>query len=179
MINAIDELNNQILACSRCPLAYARKNAVLGEGKFSSLMLIGEAPGKEEDEKGRPFVGRAGKLLESLLRVEGLARNDVYITNVVKCRPPRNRKPSPSEIAACMPYLHKEIELVAPKAILLMGATAASALVQGVGVFSSRQKNFEYNGIPVRVTLHPAAALRNPRFVPLIKFDLETIKPLL
>jgi len=179
MINTIDELNSQILTCLRCPLAYSRKNAVLGEGKFGSLMLIGEAPGKDEDERGRPFVGRAGKLLESLLTAEGLARNEVYITNVVKCRPPRNRRPSSSEIAACLPYLHKEIELVAPKAILLMGATAASVLTQSVGVFSSRQKSFYYSGILVRVTLHPAAALRNPRLVSLIKSDLEAIKPLL
>ncbi len=143
-----------------------RTNAVPGEGNPSArLMLIGEGPGATEDAKGRPFVGQAGQLLNSILEAIELKREDVYITNIVKCRPPQNRKPLPDEIAACLPYLHRQIALIRPKVVVALGGTAGEALL---GVRKSladlRGKVHSYGGIPLLVTYHPAALLRNPNW---------------
>jgi uracil-DNA glycosylase family 4 len=143
-----------------------RTNAVPGEGNPKArLMLIGEGPGATEDATGRPFVGQAGQLLTSILEAIGLKREDVFITNIVKCRPPQNRKPLPDEIAACMPYLHRQIALIRPKVIVALGGTAGEALL---GVRKSlgdlRAKVHSYGGIPLLVTYHPAALLRNPNW---------------
>jgi DNA polymerase len=126
-------------------------------------VLVGEAPGATEDETGRPFVGAAGRLLEEILGAVDLKRDDVFICNVVKCRPPQNRKPLPDEIAACIPYLHRQLALIRPKAILTLGGTAAEALLgvkQSLGTL--RGKVHTYDGIPLIATYHPAALLRNP-----------------
>ena len=143
-----------------------RTTAVPGEGNpRARLMLIGEGPGATEDATGRPFVGQAGQLLTSILEAIGLKREDVFITNIVKCRPPQNRKPLPDEIAACMPYLHRQIALIRPKVIVALGGTAGEALL---GVRKSlgdlRAKVHSYGGIPLLVTYHPAALLRNPNW---------------
>jgi DNA polymerase len=129
------------------------------------MLLVGEGPGQTEDQTGRPFVGRAGELLADILRAIGLTREEVFICNVVKCRPPQNRKPLQDEMAACRPYLEAQIGLIRPAVIVAMGATAAEALL-GVrqSLASLRSKVHSYRGIPLVVTYHPAALLRNPNW---------------
>ncbi len=168
-LGALDSLRavaERIAGCTRCGLAQGRKNTVPGEGNPSAeLMLIGEGPGATEDETGRPFVGAAGDLLTQILGSIGIPRESVFIANVVKCRPPQNRKPLPDESTACLPYLRRQVQLVRPKVILALGATAAEALL---GVRKSlgavRGAVHSYGGTPLVVTYHPAALLRNPNW---------------
>jgi DNA polymerase len=128
-------------------------------------MFIGEGPGATEDALGRPFVGQAGKLLDEIIQAIGLRREDVYITNIVKCRPPQNRKPLPDEMAACLPYLHRQIALIRPKVIVALGGTAGEALLSTrKSLGELRGKVHSYGGIPLVVTYHPAALLRNPNW---------------
>jgi DNA polymerase len=162
-LDAVAERIRTTYCCDLCP---SRTQAVPGEGNPNAdLVLIGEGPGATEDATGRPFVGQAGQLLESILDAIEVPRSSVYITNIVKCRPPQNRKPLPDEIAACLPYLHRQLELLRPKVILAMGGTAGESLL---GVKKSlgdlRGKVHTYNGIPLVVTYHPAALLRNPNW---------------
>lgn len=162
----LDEVAGAIRHCTRCPLCEGRTNTVPGEGNPAArLMLVGEGPGATEDETGRPFVGKAGELLTSILASIELPRESVFIANVVKCRPPSNRKPLPDETAACLPYLERQIALVGPKVLLALGGTAAEALLatrQSLG--NLRGKVHSYHGIPLVVTYHPAALLRNPNW---------------
>jgi uracil-DNA glycosylase len=162
-LDAVAERIRTTYCCALCP---NRTNAVPGEGDPAArLVCVGEGPGATEDAQGRPFVGQAGQLLDSILQAIDVPRPAVYITNIVKCRPPQNRKPLPDEIAACIPYLHRQLELLRPKVILAMGGTAGEALL---GVKKSlgelRGKVHTYNGIPLVVTYHPAALLRNPNW---------------
>ncbi|MFT4173340.1 MAG: uracil-DNA glycosylase [Rhodocyclaceae bacterium] len=150
--------------CRACRLCERRKQAVLGVGdREADWMIVGEGPGAEEDERGEPFVGQAGRLLDAMLPAIGLARDkNVYIANAVKCRPPGNRTPQPDEMAACRPYLVRQIELVRPKLILAMGRPAVQTLLGGEPrISASRGKVFHYESIPVVVTYHPAYLLRN------------------
>jgi len=152
--------------CTRCGLCQGRINTVPGEGSPAArLMLVGEGPGATEDQTGRPFVGRAGELLTTILGSIDLSREEVFIANVVKCRPPANRKPLPDEIATCLPYLERQIALIGPRVLVALGATAAEALL---GVRRSlgdlRGRVHSYHGIPLVVTYHPAALLRNPHW---------------
>ena len=160
------EIADLIAGCTKCRLCEARTNTVPGEGADRArLVVVGEGPGKTEDETGRPFVGKAGELLTKILSAIGLAREQVYICNVVKCRPPENRTPQYDEIAACVPYLFRQIELLAPSVILAMGNTAAQTLLntkQSLGAL--RSKVHRFRGIPLIVTYHPAALLRNPNW---------------
>ncbi|HXQ27690.1 MAG TPA: uracil-DNA glycosylase [Gemmatimonadales bacterium] len=153
-------------ACTRCRLCEGRTHAVPGEGPTDArLVVVGEGPGRTEDETGRPFVGKAGELLTRILGAIQLPREQVFICNVVKCRPPENRPPLYDEIAACLPYLHRQIELLHPKLILAMGGTAAQTLLdtkQSLGALRNRVHRFR--GFPVLVTYHPAALLRNPNW---------------
>ena len=155
-----------VASCTRCRLCEARRNTVPGEGPDNArLVCIGEGPGRTEDETGRPFVGQAGELLTKILAAIGLAREQVYICNVVKCRPPQNRTPQYDEIAACVPYLYRQLEILQPKVILAMGNTAAQTLLntkQSLGAL--RTKVHRFRGTPVIVTYHPAALLRNPNW---------------
>ncbi len=162
----LDQLGELIRNCRKCALCEERKNAVPGEGLHDAgLMVIGEGPGANEDEQGRPFVGRAGKLLDDILVAIGCPRKTVYIANIVKCRPPSNRNPAREEIAACLPYLHRQIALVNPKVILAMGGVAAGTLLDFKGSLGSlRNKVHTFHRIPVVVTYHPAALLRNPNW---------------
>jgi len=162
-LEAIAERIRTTHCCGLCP---GRTNAVPGEGNPSAqLMFIGEGPGATEDALGRPFVGQAGKLLDEIIQAIGLRREDVYITNIVKCRPPQNRKPLPDEIAACMPYLHRQIALIRPKVIVALGGTAGEALLDArKSLGELRGKVHSYGGIPVVATYHPAALLRNPNW---------------
>lgn len=152
--------------CTKCPLSKGRTHAVPGEGDpAAGLMVVGEGPGEQEDLSGRPFVGRAGELLDKILASVDVPRPAAYIANVVKCRPPRNRAPLPDERAACLPYLYRQIALVKPRVLLALGATAAEALL-GVKrpLGELRLKVHRLNGIPLVVSYHPAALLRNPNW---------------
>jgi len=163
---SLDDIAAVVRDCPKCPLCKTRTHAVPGEGNpGAGLFLVGEGPGESEDLSGRPFVGRAGELLDKMLAAIEIARADAYIANVVKCRPPKNRVPLPDEREACMPYLHRQIELVRPRVLVALGGTAAETLL---GVKMSlgqlRLKVHQWNGIPLVVTYHPAALLRNPNW---------------
>jgi uracil-DNA glycosylase family 4 len=158
------ELKAAVPACTACGLHKSRTQTVFGVGdEDADWMLIGEAPGAEEDRLGEPFVGQAGKLLDSMLAAIGLARGDnVYIANVLKCRPPGNRNPEPDEVAKCTPYLGRQIELVRPKLIVAMGRFAAQTLLHTDATIASlRGRVHAYAGVPLIVTYHPAYLLRN------------------
>jgi uracil-DNA glycosylase family 4 len=160
----LDELSTAVSTCTLCPLYRDAKNPVPGEGNANAdFMCIGEAPGATEDELGRPFVGQAGQLLDKILAAIKLSRNDVYICNVLKHRPPGNRNPMPDEVQACSPYLLRQIELIQPRVIVAFGTFAAQTLLntrEGIGKL--RGKVHRYYGVPLVVTYHPAALLRNP-----------------
>jgi DNA polymerase len=165
-LDTLDAVAERIRTTHCCALCPNRTNAVPGEGNpDAKLFLVGEGPGATEDAQGRPFVGQAGNLLNGILEAIEVPRESVYITNIVKCRPPQNRKPLPDEIAACIPYLHRQLEIIRPKVILCLGSTSAEAML---GVRRSlgelRGKVHTYNGIPLVVTYHPAALLRNPNW---------------
>ena len=158
-----DELATAVAACRQCRLCEARKQAVLGVGdRAADWLFVGEGPGAEEDQRGEPFVGQAGKLLDNMLAAIGLKRGqNVYIANAVKCRPPENRTPAPEEAAACRPYLERQIELIQPKLIVALGRPAAQTLLQAeVKIAAARGKLHDYRGIPLIVTYHPAYLLR-------------------
>lgn len=159
-----DELRAAVAACGACRLCEKRKQAVLGVGDVEAdWLFVGEGPGAEEDERGEPFVGQAGRLLDAMLAAIGLERGRrVYIANVVKCRPPNNRTPEAEETAACFPYLARQIELIRPKLIVALGRPAAQTLLATeVKVGSARGRLFDHRGIPLVVTYHPAYLLRN------------------
>lgn len=160
----LKELKETVLSCKRCPLYKDKTNYVFGEGPSRAfLMFVGEAPGAEEDKQGRPFVGRAGQLLTKIIESIGLQRKDVFIANILKCRPPGNRPPLPTEIAACSPYLIRQIELIKPKVICALGKFSAQTLLNtDVPISKLRGRFFSYQGIKLMPTYHPAYLLRNP-----------------
>ncbi|HEY4416078.1 MAG TPA: uracil-DNA glycosylase [Verrucomicrobiae bacterium] len=163
-------LQARALACVKCPnLASSRKNVVFGVGNIDAqLMFVGEAPGADEDAQGEPFVGAAGQLLTKIISATGLSRSDVYIANILKCRPDTpgqssgNRKPTPEEMQTCLPYLHEQIDLIRPKVLIALGATAVEGLLgKTVGITKLRGNWQEYRGTPLMPTYHPAYLLRN------------------
>jgi DNA polymerase len=160
------EVATLVAGCTKCRLCEDRRHTVPGEGAATArLVVIGEGPGRTEDETGRPFVGQAGELLTKILAAIGVAREQVFICNVVKCRPPQNRAPLYDEIASCVPYLFRQLEILQPKVILAMGNTAIQTVLntkQSLGAL--RGKTHRFRGIPVIVTYHPAALLRNPNW---------------
>lgn len=159
-----DGLRRSVAACRACALCQQRKQAVLGVGDLQpDWLFVGEGPGAEEDVQGEPFVGQAGKLLDNMLAALGLRRGDkVYIGNAVKCRPPGNRTPETAEMAACWPYLQRQVELLRPKIMVLLGRAAVHAVLKNDHSLASlRGKAFDYRGTPVVVTYHPAYLLRN------------------
>ena len=167
---AFATLHERALACVKCPhLVSSRKNVVFGVGNIDSpLMFVGEAPGADEDEQGEPFVGKAGQLLTKIIQATGLSRADVYIANILKCRPDTpgqstgNRKPTSDEMATCIPYLHEQIDLIRPKVIVALGATAVEGLLgKTVGITKLRGNWQMYRGTPLMPTYHPAYLLRN------------------
>ncbi len=159
-----DELRQCVSDCTRCELAESRTQTVFGVGNRSAdWMIVGEAPGAEEDRRGEPFVGRAGKILDEMLRAIGESRDSVFIANILKCRPPNNRDPHPEEAAACRAYLERQIALVEPKIILAMGKIAAQNLLgSDEPVGRMRGRAYDLDGIPLVVTYHPAYLLRSP-----------------
>jgi uracil-DNA glycosylase family 4 len=174
-----NSLEAEVRGCVRCQLACSRCNVVVGVGrKTAELMLIGEAPGGQEDQLGQPFVGRSGWLLDKLLEEElGIDRYQCYITNVVKCRPPKNRNPLPEEIASCRGFLERQIDLVSPKVIVTLGNVATKAiLARREGITTLRGVEFSWRGISVVPTYHPAAALRRgERVVDEMRADLRLV----
>lgn len=162
----LEELYSMIHTCNRCELSKTRNKFVFGVGNpKADVMLIGEAPGADEDRLGEPFVGRAGKLLTDILKAINFTRDEVYIANILKCRPPGNRNPLPSEMDTCMPYLYKQIELIQPKLILALGLVAATGLLKvKTSLTKLRGTVHELNGVKLMVTYHPAALLRNPNW---------------
>ena len=163
---SLDKLNSLICNCTNCVLHKGRNKFVFGSGNPNAdVMVIGEGPGAEEDKQGLPFVGRAGQLLTDILKAIKFSREEVFIGNIVKCRPPDNRTPLPEEMETCIPYLAKQIELIKPKLILCLGLTAAKGLLKKKDSLTSlRGQVFEYEGIKTMVTFHPAALLRNPNW---------------
>ena len=161
----LDNYRISICLCEDCNLHKTRKNFVFGSGDSDAeLMLIGEAPGETEDFEGNPFVGRSGKLLDKILNAISRKRDKgVYITNILKCRPPENRNPLQMEISKCKPYLLQQIDIIKPKIILVLGSIAGHALLNNnLSIKKMRGKTYIFEGIPMRVTYHPAALLRNP-----------------
>ncbi len=168
-IKELEEIAEQTRKCRKCELGSLRKNAVPGEGNMSArIMFVGEAPGADEDMQGRPFVGRAGQLLDKIIAACGLKRQDVWIGNILKCRPPDNRDPKPEEIIACIPYLQRQIELINPEIIVALGAHAAKTLLdtpkpigQLRGIFHEYVPGLGHKPIKLMPTFHPAYLLRN------------------
>jgi DNA polymerase len=159
----LDAFREQICECTRCPLGHSRNRFVFGSGAADAgILFVGEAPGEEEDRQGLPFVGAAGELLTRIIGAMGLSRDEVFICNVLKCRPPNNRDPQPEEVASCEPYLQRQIEIVKPRVICCLGRHAAHALLKtDLSLSRLRGTLHEYAGIPLIVTYHPAALLRN------------------
>jgi DNA polymerase len=168
-------------ACTACSLHETRTNSVFARGNpLSQLMVIGEAPGEEEDRTGVPFVGRAGKLLDVLLQAVGFPRDSVYICNVLKCRPPGNRNPLPNEVELCSGFLRSQIDAIAPKALLAVGKFAAQTLVQSEeSIGRLRGQIHQYNGVPVVVTYHPAYLLRSPSATRVAWHDFQLLRTVL
>ncbi|MDP7395799.1 MAG: uracil-DNA glycosylase [Lentisphaeria bacterium] len=157
------ELETMVSACTRCELCKERNRTAFADGSADAdLMFIGEGPGADEDREGIPFVGAAGQLLTKIIGAMKIRREDVYIANIVKCRPPRNRNPEPDEAAACLPYLERQIELVAPKVIITLGAVPLRFLLDQKGIRRQRGNWLDYKGIPVMPTFHPSYLLRVP-----------------
>jgi uracil-DNA glycosylase len=160
----LDEMRALALACEKCRLAKTRTQVVYGVGNPNAdLMFIGEAPGRDEDIQGQPFVGRAGQLLTDIIKAMKLTRDDVYIANVIKCRPPENRNPEPDELEACRPWIRRQIEIIQPRVIVTLGRFALQSLTEkSYGITAVRGQWLDYNGIKVMPTYHPAYLLRNP-----------------
>ena len=160
----LEAVRTELGDCRRCPLGDRRQHLVFGEGNPSAeLVFVGEAPGADEDAQGRPFVGRAGQLLTKIIAAMGLKREEVYICNILKCRPPGNRNPLPDEIAACEPFLIRQLGVIRPRVICAMGSIAAHSLLKSESPISVLRGRFHsYQGIPLMPTYHPAYLLRNP-----------------
>jgi len=178
----IEELYQEIKTCTKCDLHFNRLHAVPGEGVFNPLvMVIGEAPGQEEDKKGRPFVGKAGVYLDKWLKAINLDRHiNCYIGNVIKCRPPENRDPHPEEIAVCLPYLERQLELLEPKFLLSVGRISSQILIGSTkGIGSLRGGTYFYKHLPLVPTFHPSAVLRNQSLRAAVWEDLKLIRALM
>jgi DNA polymerase len=171
-------LEAQVKACVKCrELSRARTNVVFGTGDpHAELMFIGEAPGHDEDMEGEPFVGRAGELLTKIIQAMGFTRHEVYIANVLKCRPPENRVPLPDEVANCLPYLRAQIEAIQPKVIVALGATAVRSLLDvQISISKMRGNWYTFHGVPIMPTFHPAYLLYNPSAKKEVWQDMQAV----
>lgn len=176
MIDTLEIITDEIRKCTLCRLCEDRTNAVPGDGSsLAKLMFIGEAPGRNEDKQGKPFVGIAGKLLTEILEETGVSREDVFITNVVKCRPPNNRVPTNQERSSCRSYLERQIKLINPKIICILGRTAYESLLKGNSITSNRGKLIEHENRLYFLTVHPAAIIYNPKLKSLLKKDIANL----
>ncbi|MDF2767727.1 MAG: putative uracil glycosylase superfamily protein [Nitrososphaeraceae archaeon] len=171
--DSLEKIASEVIGCPLCKLSRSRRNAVPGDGQLSSkIMFVGEAPGKNEDEQGKPFVGAAGMILNQALEKAGIKRAEVFITNVVKCRPPGNRVPENDERSICRQYLDRQISLIAPKIICILGSTAYSSILGGKSITKNRGKIMERNGQKYFLTIHPAAAIYNKNLRSVLNNDL-------
>jgi uracil-DNA glycosylase len=174
--NLLETIKNQVISCTKCELCKSRKNAVPGKGSSNAeIVFIGEAPGRSEDLIGEPFVGSAGKRLTEALDEAGLSRDAVYITNVVKCRPPDNRVPNQKERETCRSYLEQELAILEPKIICVMGNTAYNSLLDGKDITKNRGKFLEKDGRLYFITIHPAATIYNQELVSVLKEDIKKL----
>ncbi len=179
-MSALSELNEQILNCTRCPLHAGRTRAVPGEGPENPrILFIGEAPGFHEDRSGRPFVGAAGQFLEQLLESIGLKRSDVFIANVIKCRPPGNRDPQPAEIEACRPYLDRQIELLKPRVVITLGRFSMARYFPGAKISQIHGQPRKIGDVLYVPMFHPAAALHQPDLRRVVEEDMAKLPALL
>ena len=165
-VDSLESFRESICKCKKCPLSNTRTNFVFGVGNpHADIVFVGEAPGEKEDLIGEPFVGRAGKLLDKILEAIDLTREDIYICNVLKCRPPGNRDPLPDEVSLCEPYLKTQLSMINPKLIVALGRVSACTILKTKEPLKNlRNQIFKYEGIDLLVTYHPAALLRNPNF---------------
>ncbi|MFZ1772037.1 MAG: uracil-DNA glycosylase [Caldilinea sp.] len=180
-LQAIRRVEAEVLVCTHCPLAASRTHAVPGEGNLNALaMFVGEGPGYEEDKKGRPFVGRSGQYLTDTLANLGIARGDVYITNVVKCRPPQNRDPRPEELAACSDYLTRQVEIINPRIIVTLGRFSMQRWFPDGAItkIHGQVRNIGHGRIAMAM-FHPAAALRNPTWQSAFEQDMAALPGLI
>lgn len=177
---ALRKMAGKVRRCRKCGLWKTRTNAVPGEGSSSAkIFLVGEAPGKAEDETGRPFVGSAGRILDEALKKAGLNRNDVFITSILRCRPPENRNPKAAEISACRPHLEEYIKTISPKVLVALGRFGMKGLTGKTGTMNEmRNERFDYNGTPIVITYHPAAVLYNRGLLKTLVTDLKRAKRL-
>ena len=176
MEKKLKKIKEQVTECTNCELSQTRTNSVPGKGNFKSdVIFVGEAPGKNEDIKGEPFIGIAGKKLSSALENAGISREQVYITNIVKCRPPKNRVPTPMERETCQNYLKKEIEIIEPKIICILGNTAFSSLLDGKEITKFRGKVVSKNNQLYFLTVHPAATIYNQKLISVLKKDMKKL----
>jgi len=173
----LDDLGREVAGCKLCSLAKTRKNIVFGDGNASAkIVFVGEAPGADEDEQGLPFVGRAGQLLTNIIKAMGLERKDVYICNILKCRPPGNRNPLPDEIRLCEPYLKEQLKLISPQIICALGSFAAKTLLKTETPITTLRGRFHtYEEIKLMPTYHPAYLLRNPPAKKQVWEDIQLI----
>jgi DNA polymerase len=172
----LEQLRSEVIQCCRCPLAsQGRTHVVFGEGDpDADILFVGEGPGAEEDVQGRPFVGRSGQLLTQIIEDVGLRREQVFIANIIKCRPPGNRDPLPNEIEACEPYLRAQIELIQPRIIITLGRFAAHTLTgETTSITRMRGQFYQYQNVKLMPTLHPAAVLRNMNYLPEVVSDIQ------
>jgi DNA polymerase len=174
----LEAFEKRIKQCLKCALGKTRTNFVFGTGDpRAKLVFIGEAPGQEEDLQGEPFVGRAGRLLDQILESFSFKRQEVYICNILKCRPPGNRDPLPEEVASCEPYLWRQLELIQPRMIVALGRIAAQTLLKTqVPVGKLKEHIYSYRGIPLFITYHPAAILRTPSYRRTVDEDMRVIR---
>ena len=176
METKLQKIKKQVTQCTKCELSETRNNSVPGKGNFKSdVIFVGEAPGKNEDMKGEPFIGIAGKKLSIALENAGITRDDVYITNIVKCRPPKNRVPTITERDTCKNYLKKEIEIIKPKIICILGNTAFNSLLNGKEIIKFRGKIVRKNNQLYFLTIHPAATIYNQKLINLLKKDMKKL----
>jgi DNA polymerase len=173
----LEKLYQEMKTCQRCPLGKTRRNLVFGTGNPSArIVFVGEAPGADEDEQGLPFVGRAGQLLTDIIKAMKLERKDVYICNILKCRPPGNRNPLPDEIGLCEPFLKKQLQIISPRVICALGKFAAQTLLKtDIPITVLRGRFHSYEGIKLMPTYHPAYLLRNPSAKKLVWADVQMI----
>ena len=173
MAQKLDQIKQEVIKCTRCELSETRTNSVPGKGNFrSDVIFVGEAPGKNEDLKGEPFIGVAGKKLSEALENAGISRDEIYITNSVKCRPPNNRVPKTTEREACQDYLKQEISIIKPKIICVLGNTAFNSILGGSEITKYRGKIAQKNKQLYFITIHPAATIYNQKLVEVLKEDI-------
>ena len=175
-IDTIDRIRAEVINCKLCNLCRNRTNAVPGEGNSAaSIMFVGEAPGRNEDEKGRPFVGLAGKILDETLDKVGIVRSRIFVTNIVKCRPPGNRVPTEDERRVCKNYLEREISIVSPRFVCILGRTAYQSLLGGRSILGNHGKLIEKDSKLFFITIHPAAIIYNNKLRNALEKDMQTL----